>query len=164
MPRPQACEMGHGANGNWDAVCMDGISSWAVFLSNHTMMEQVVEYYLHGIGNGRLTHYIQPTGQCQESGRDQGHSMMGEEHLLATALTVLHATNNSQLFTAHDHRLRTGFEYAARFNLGHDVPFEPNCDVWNVSCFTKISTIGRGEFSPTVTLDAFACPCLVLCL
>ena len=152
MPRPQACEMGHGANGNWDAVCMDGISSWAVFLSNHTMMEQVVEYYLHGIGNGRLTHYIQPTGQCQESGRDQGHSMMGEEHLLATALTVMHATNNSQLFTAHDHRLRTGFEYAARFNLGHDVPFEPNCDVWNVSCFTKISTIGRGEFSPTVTL------------
>jgi sucrose-6-phosphate hydrolase SacC (GH32 family) len=163
VPQPQA-EMGHGANGNWDAVCMDGISSWAVFLSNHTMMEQVVEYYLHGIGNGRLTHYIKPTGQCQESGRDQGHSMMGEDHLLATALTILHATNNSQLFTAHNHRLRTGFEYAARYNLGHDVPFAPNCDVWNVSCFTKISTIGRGEFSPTVTLDAFACPRLVLCL
>lgn len=148
MPKPQSCSMGHGANGNWDAVCMDGISSWAVFTDNHTMMNQVTTYYQSGVGNGRLTNYIMPSGQCQESGRDQGHSMMGEEHLIATALTVWHATK-TELFSLHDFRLRTGFEYAARYNLGHDIPFTPNCDVWNVSCFTKISAIGRGEFSPT---------------
>ena len=108
---------------------MDGISSWAVFLDNHTMMQQVVDYYNGGVGNGRITNYISPSGQCQESGRDQGHSMMGEEHLLATALTVWHATNSSNLFSAHDFRLRTGRECAAQYNLGHDVPFQPNCDV-----------------------------------
>lgn len=32
MPRPQTCSAG--ANGNWDACCMSGVASWAVFLDN----------------------------------------------------------------------------------------------------------------------------------
>ena len=53
--------------------------------------------------------------------------MMGEEHLIATALTVWHATK-TELFSLHDFRLCTGFEYAARYNLGHDVPIKPSCE------------------------------------
>lgn len=80
----QRCD--HGANGNWDASCMSGVASWAVFLDNRTMLETVANYYRNGRGNGRLTHYVYPSGQAQESGRDQAHTQDGLEHLLETAL------------------------------------------------------------------------------
>ena len=79
----QRCD--HGANGNWDASCMSGVASWAVFLDNRTMLETVADYYRNGRGNGRLSHYVYPTGQAQESGRDQAHTQDGLEHLLETA-------------------------------------------------------------------------------
>ena len=53
----------HGANGNWDASCMIGVASWAVFLDNETMLDTVADYYRGGVGNGRLTHYVYPSGQ-----------------------------------------------------------------------------------------------------
>ncbi len=35
-------------------------------------------YYESGAGNGRLTNYIlNSAGECQESGRDQGHTQLG---------------------------------------------------------------------------------------
>ena len=60
-----------------DASCMSGVASWAVFLDNRTMLNTVLEYYKSGRGNGRLEHYIYASGQCQESGRDQGHTQLG---------------------------------------------------------------------------------------
>ena len=60
-----------------DASCMSGVASWAVFLDNVTMLNTVLEYYKSGRGNGRLEHYIYASGQCQESGRDQGHTQLG---------------------------------------------------------------------------------------
>ena len=60
-----------------DASCMSGVASWAVFLDNATMLNTVLEYYKSGRGNGRLEHYIYASGQCQESGRDQGHTQLG---------------------------------------------------------------------------------------
>ena len=75
QPAPQNCNTS--ANGNWDAVCMSGVASWAVFLDNATMLNTVLEYYKSGRGNGRLEHYIYASGQCQESGRDQGHTQLG---------------------------------------------------------------------------------------
>ena len=56
---------------------MSGVASWAVFLDNATMLNTVLAYYKSGRGNGRLEHYIYVSGQCQESGRDQGHTQLG---------------------------------------------------------------------------------------
>jgi hypothetical protein len=76
QPPPQTCAAS--ANGNWDAVCMSGVASWAVFLDNATMLQTVDEYFQNGKGNGRLVNYIiDAEGECQESGRDQGHVQLG---------------------------------------------------------------------------------------
>ena len=142
----------HGPNGNWDSSCMSGVASWAVFLDNATMLETVAEYYRNGRGNGRLKHYVYSNGQAQESGRDQGHTQDGLEHLLETAVTYWKATGSPELLQQGGFRLRRGLEYTAKYNLGYHVPFAPNCDVYNVSCFHNIS--GRGKFTPTWELAA----------
>eukprot|EP00041_Stephanoeca_diplocostata_P002025 m.22826 g.22826 ORF g.22826 m.22826 type:complete len:411 (-) comp12809_c0_seq3:321-1553(-) len=148
QPSPQTCE--HGANGNWDTGCMSGVAAWAVFLDNRTMLQSVYDYYVAGRGNGRLTNYIiNPTGQCQESGRDQGHTQDGIEHLTETALTLYNAINVLDVFTMADRRLLAGLEYTAKYNLNYSVPFTPNCGAYPKSgwCFKHISDISRGHFS-----------------
>eukprot|EP00051_Salpingoeca_urceolata_P004596 m.66223 g.66223 ORF g.66223 m.66223 type:complete len:409 (+) comp13726_c0_seq1:182-1408(+) len=148
QPPPQTCD--RGPNGNWDSSCMTAVASWAVFLDNRTMLDTVVDYYFNGRGNGRLTHYIiNPSGECQESGRDQGHTQDGIEHLVETALTIWHATGNTTVFSTSDFRLRAGLEYTAKYNLGYEVPFVPTCGVYPEEhwCFKNISSIGRGKFS-----------------
>ena len=131
---------------------MSGVASWAVFLDNATMLETVARYYREGQGNGRLEHYVHASGQAQESGRDQGHTQDGLEHLLETAVTYWKATGSPELLQQGGFRLRRGLEYTAKYNLGYHVPFAPNCDVYNVSCFHNIS--GRGKFTPTWELAA----------
>ena len=61
---------------------MIGVASWSVFLRDRPMLETVASYFREGRGNGRLEHYIYPSGQAQESGRDQVHTQDGLEHLL----------------------------------------------------------------------------------
>ena len=57
---------------------MSGVASWAVFLDDPGMLDTVRQYFIDGAGNGRLTNYIlDSAGQCQESGRDQGHTQLG---------------------------------------------------------------------------------------
>eukprot|EP00656_Telonema_subtile_P051615 TRINITY_DN6997_c0_g1_i4.p1 TRINITY_DN6997_c0_g1~~TRINITY_DN6997_c0_g1_i4.p1 ORF type:complete len:398 (+),score=72.64 TRINITY_DN6997_c0_g1_i4:82-1275(+) len=137
-----------GANGNWDASCMIGVGSWAVFLDNRTMLDTVAEYYKAGTGNGRLEHYVYESGQAQESGRDQPHTMDGLEHLLECAFLYWKATGDTELLSMLGYRLRAGLEYTAKYNLNMSVPFTPNCDVYNISCFEQISSAGRGNFAP----------------
>lgn len=159
MPRPQTCaDTKHAgcANGNWDAVCMSGVASWAVFLDNRTMLETVATYFREGAGNGRLTAYIlDAEGECQESGRDQGHTQLGIFNLVEAAFTIFHALNDSSLFTMEDRRLQAGLEYTARYNLGHSVPFVSNCGPPGLPapkgmgwCYHSISNKSRGEFAP----------------
>jgi hypothetical protein len=136
LPKPQTCS--NGANGNWDACCMSGVASWAVFLDDKPMLETVLQYYKAGRGNGRLEHYVYASGQSQESGRDQGHVQLGLSKLTETALTLYHALNSTEVFTHAEHRLRTGLEYTAKFNLGGDVPFVPNGGCSNCSHCTKV--------------------------
>eukprot|EP00937_MAST-01D_sp_MAST-1D-sp2_P002644 g2644.t1 len=143
-----------GPNGNWDASCMSGVASWAVFLDNATMLDTVAQYYRSGRGNGRLEHYVYAGGQAQESGRDQGHTQDGLEHLLEAAVTHWKATGSPELLQHADFRLRQGFEYTAAYGLGHDVAFAPHCDAYNITCFSNISAKGRGEFAPTWELAA----------
>lgn len=154
QPPPQTCVKC--ANGNWDAVCMSGVASWAVFLDNATMLRTVHDYFVSGAGNGRLTNYIiDKEGECQESGRDQGHTQLGIFSLVQAAFTLYHATNATDIFSMEDSRLKAGLEYTAKYNLGYDVPFTPNCGPpglpkpqGNGWCFHNISNKSRGDFAP----------------
>ena len=91
------------------------------------LFDRAVDYFHNGSGNGSLTHYIiNEQGQCQESGRDQQHTQLGLAHL-AEACEI--AWNQGlDLYATADNRLLKGFEYTAKYNLGHDVPFVPYRD------------------------------------
>ena len=139
------------ANGNWDAACLKTLLAISVFCEDRPLFERACAYYRSGSGNGRLTHYvINETGQCQESGRDQGHTQLGLG-LLAEACEV--AWNQGvDLYGEADNRLLKGFEYTARYNLGSTVPFVPHVDTTGRYRHTKIAADERGKLSPIYEL------------
>lgn len=64
------------------------------------------------------------------------------------ALAYWRATGSTALIVQDGLRLLRGLEYTAKYNLNHTVPFAPNCDVYNISCFKEISAQDRGRFAP----------------
>jgi len=114
------------ANGNWDAAAIKTMLAIAVFCDDGALFERALRYYLHGVGNGCLTHYIYENGQCQESGRDQQHTQLGLAHM-GDACQI--AWNQGwDLYGAESNRLLRGFEYTAKYNLGEKVDFRPDID------------------------------------
>jgi len=110
------------ANGNWDAAIMDTMLCMGVFFDDHAIFDRAVDHYLRGHLNGGITHYVYPSGQCQETTRDQGHVQLGLGEM-AQACQIAW-TQGVDLYGAADNRLALGFEYTAKFNLGNDVPCE----------------------------------------
>ncbi len=132
------------ANGNWDGACMKQMLAEAVFCDDRRMFDRATDYYRHGRGDGSIEHYVNATGECQESGRDQQHTQLGLG-LLAECCQVA-ANQGVDLWAAGDDRLLKGFEYTARYNLGDDVPFEEYRDTTGKADFKTISPQGRGRF------------------
>lgn len=114
------------ANGNWDAAAMKTMLAIAIFTDDVVLFDRALTYYLHGCGDGRMEHYIYPSGQCQESGRDQQHTQLGLAHL--GDCCEMAWQQGLDLYGALDNRLLRGFEYTARYEVGDDVPFEPDID------------------------------------
>ena len=108
------------ANGNWDGSMIYTMMCMGVFLDDYEMFDRAVERFYHGIGNGGITKYIYPGGQCQEATRDWGHVQLGLGEF-AKACQVAW-TQGLDLYSVADYRLAQGVEYAARFLLGYDVP------------------------------------------
>ncbi len=97
-------------------------------------------------GCAGVAQYIDATGQVAESGRDQIHTQGGIAHLLETAVCAYNQKVN--IFHEYNDRLALGFEYVAKYNLGHDVPFHQfsdPCNLWSGP--TSISPAGRGQWS-----------------
>lgn len=133
------------ANGNWDAACIKGMMAFGVFLNDKAMFDKAVNYYYKGEGNGSIIHYvINEAGQCQESGRDQGHTQFGLG-CLAEACEVAYK-QGLDLYGAGDNRLLKGFEYTAKYNLGFDVPFQEWLDRTGQYHHTVIASQDRGRF------------------
>jgi hypothetical protein len=65
--------------------------------------------------------FINETGQCQESGRDQGHTQLGLAHLGDCCEIAWH--QGLDLYGYADSLLLKGVEYTAKYNLGETVPF-----------------------------------------
>jgi hypothetical protein len=121
----------------------------AIFLDDRGMYNKAKDFYYHGNDNGSIQNYISGlTGQIQESGRDQGHSQLGIG-ALATICEEAYVQGDD-LYSALDNRLKLGFEYVARYNLGDDnVPFVTWKDITGkYSSWNTISTQGRGKFIP----------------
>ncbi len=140
-----------GYNGNWDAAMMNTMICMAVFLDDQDMFNHVVQHYVVGEKpNGGILYYIAPTGQCQESGRDQGHVQMGIGNLVAACEVA--KRQGIDLYGVYDNRLMVGLEYTAKYMLGTDVPFDPAFEhefMWTVNPKVdhQISPGGRGVFA-----------------
>jgi hypothetical protein len=132
------------ANGNWDAAMIQTMLAIGVFLDDRAIFDRAADYYRNGSGNGAIAHYVNAIGECQESGRDQGHTQMGLGYLGCACEIAW--KQGVDLYGASDNRLAAGYEYTARYNLGLDVPYEPYRSVDGRYNYHAISAIGRGRF------------------
>jgi len=122
---------------NWGTSCVGGNMSMAIFCDDMSMFEYQRDAYLYGYpdtddGCCAVTDYIfDPSGQAQESGRDQAHVQGGIAHLTEAALCAWN--QGVDLVKVADYRLLAGVEYHAKYNLGYDdLPF--TTDVYNRRC------------------------------
>lgn len=132
------------ANGNWDAAAMKTVMAIGVFCNDRAIFERGLRYYVDGAGNGALRHYIiNKDGQIQESGRDQPHSQLGIGML--AECSEIAWKQGLDLFKCQDDLLLKGFEYTAKYNLGHPVPFSPTLDRTGKYAHKTISKIDSGK-------------------
>ncbi|MBS1605377.1 MAG: alginate lyase family protein [Bacteroidetes bacterium] len=103
------------ANGNWDGAIIHSLLAIAVFTDNRRLFDNAVDHFEHGPVNGGILKYIYPSGQCQESPRDQGHVQLGIGEFAGAAQVAY--TQGVDLFSMADNRIAKGFEYTARFLL-----------------------------------------------
>ena len=71
---------------------------------------------------------------------------MGLDFLATCAETAWN--QGVDLYSAADNRLLKGFEYTAKYNLGHDVPYKPYKSVEGRYHYKSISTKARGRLRP----------------
>ncbi len=109
------------ANGNWDGAIIHSILAIAVFTDNRPLFQQAMDHLLHGPVNGSLFKYIYPSGQCQESPRDQAHVQLGLGEFAGAAQIAY--TQGVDVFSMANNRLALGYEYTAGFLLGET----PHC-------------------------------------
>ncbi len=135
------------ANGNWGAIVNKMRLATGVFLCDTALVSHAVDYYLNAYDNGSLPHYIAPSGQCQELGRDQAHAMLGVITLAETCEVAW--SQGIDLYGALENRLMAGVEYAARANLGYEVPFERWDDLTGLYCnWNELGTKALGQWRP----------------
>ena len=117
------------------------------------MFDDTVYAYENGFTNTTdggcgVAQYIDDSGEDAESGRDQPHSQGGIAHLMEVAV-MAYNQGYPALLAYKDHRIVNGFEYTAKYNLGHDVPYHPFADYSGKTIYAGgISSKNRGHFSP----------------
>ncbi len=132
------------ANGNWGHIVNRCRMAAAIFLGDTLLYKHAVDTYLYANDNGSLPNYVAETGQCQETGRDQGHAQLG----LGAMCDICEMAwqQGDDLWGALDNRLMKGIEYTARYNLGYDVPFKTWTDCTGLyNDWTEPGEMGRGR-------------------
>jgi hypothetical protein len=104
------------ANGNWDGAIIHTLLATAVFTDNRAMFDNAIDHLVHGPVNGSLFKYIYPSGECQESARDQAHVQLGLGEFVGAGQIAF--TQGVDVFSMADNRLALGYEYTAGFLLG----------------------------------------------
>ncbi|MEU9451292.1 alginate lyase family protein [Streptomyces sp. NPDC048277] len=135
------------ANGNWDLTALQTILAIGVFCEEPVLFENALRFAAAGAGNGSIPHRIvTAAGQGQEAGRDQGHEQLAVG--LTGDIAQVAWNQGVDLWGFDDNRILADFEYAARYNLGGDVPFTPDLDRTGKYLKTTVSAISRGTLPP----------------
>lgn len=101
------------ANGNWDGAIIHSILAIAIYTDNREMFRNGVDHFLYGPVNGSVFKYIYPSGQCQETMRDQAHVQLGLGEFAGAARVAY--TQGVDLFSVADNRIALGYEYTAQY-------------------------------------------------
>ncbi|MCX5330543.1 MULTISPECIES: alginate lyase family protein [unclassified Streptomyces] len=144
---------------NWDLCNMASVLAIGILNEDGAKYDQAVTYFKSGAGNGSLAHAVPylytdsdgyALGQWQESGRDQGHTVMGMGQM--GAICEMAWNQGDDLYSYDSRRFMKGAQYVAKYNLGNDVPFTTytwgtgqNC---SQSSQTAISSASRGQIRP----------------
>ena len=132
------------ANGNWGHIVNRCRMAAAIFLEDTALYQHAIDIYLHANDNGSLPNYVSETGQCQETGRDQGHAQLGLGAMCE--ICEMAWQQGDDLWGALDNRLMKGMEYTAKYNLGYEVPFERWTDCTGLyNDWTEPGSMGRGR-------------------
>lgn len=126
-------------NGNWGLHVLKSYLAASILWNDVEMYKKCVNTFLYGNDNGTVSHYLDAeTGQCQESGRDQGHVILGLGAM--SAVCEIAWKQGNDIYSSFDNRILTGYEYTVKYNLGYDVPFKQWTDVTGKYCnWTEIS-------------------------
>jgi hypothetical protein len=139
---------------NWDLCSLLTVMSIGVLTDDATLYNTAITYLNKGAGNGQLLKTIwfdhkDGTSQIQESGRDQGHTLLCVGFL--SDIGQITWNQGDDAYGYNDNLILKGAEYAAKYNFtSQTTPFEPynNCD--NVN-HTKNSEVSRGGVRPIWT-------------
>jgi Alpha-L-arabinofuranosidase B (ABFB) domain/Alginate lyase len=144
---------------NWDLCNMCSILAIGILCDDQAKIDQAINYFKTGAGNGSIMNavpFLHSGGlaQWQESGRDQGHTMLGVG-LMGTFCEM--AWNQGQdLYGYSGNRFMQACEYIARYNLGQSVPFTTYRWGSGQNCAqqtqTAISSNSRGQDRPVWAL------------
>lgn len=135
---------------NWDLCNMCSVLAIGVLCDDRDIYNEAISYFKYGPGNGAIknaVYYIHPdgSGQWQESGRDQGHTMLGIA--LMGAFCEMAWNQEDDMFGYDNNRFLKGAEYVAKYNLMENVPFVSYSNCVGVNQ-TVISDASRGNSRP----------------
>lgn len=144
---------------NWDLCTMASVMAIGILTDDAAKYDQAVTYFKSGAGNGSLAHAVPylctdsdgyGLGQWQESGRDQGHTVMGMGQM--GAICEMAWNQGDDLYSYDDRRFMKAAQYVAKYNLGQDVPYTTYTWGTGQSCAqssqTVISDSSRGQLRP----------------
>ncbi|MGW1778052.1 alginate lyase family protein [Streptomyces sp. NPDC002143] len=144
---------------NWDLCNTASILAIGILNEDSAKYDQAVSYAKSGAGNGSIAHAVPylytdadgyDLGQWQESGRDQGHTVMGMGQM--GAICEMAWNQGDDLYSYDSKRFLKAAQYVAKYNLGNDVPFTTYTWGSGQNCAqnaqTVISASSRGQVRP----------------
>lgn len=143
---------------NWDLCNLASMMSIAVLNDDVSMYTYVINYLMKGVGNGQLLkaiNHIHPKsanddidlGQIQESGRDQGHTLMVIG--LLGSIAQMAENQGLDIYGYNDNMILKGAEYVAKYNAARlNVPFKTYTNCANVTHTTAADDAGRSQIRP----------------
>ena len=144
---------------NWDLCNMASVLAIGILNEDSAKYDQAVTYCKSGAGNGSIAHAVPylytdsdgyALGQWQESGRDQGHTVLGMGQM--GAICEMAWNQGDDLYSYDSRRFMKAAQYVAKYNSGGDVPFTTYTWGTGQSCAqssqTVISSASRGQIRP----------------